>query len=116
MTAALAGLRVLDVSTLFAGPLAATMLGDFGADVVKVEHPRGDPVRTHGASKDGVGLWGKVVGRNKRGITLNLSDATVKVHVKTILRKIGVSNRTQAALWAAQHTEFGGKPGEIEAE
>ena len=47
---------------------------------------------------------------------LNLSDATVKVHVKTILRKIGVSNRTQAALWAAQHTEFGGKPGEIEAE
>ena len=72
---ALAGLRVLDVSTLFAGPLAATMLGDFGADVVKVEHPRGDPVRTHGASKDGVGLWGKVVGRNKRGITLNLSDA-----------------------------------------
>ena len=72
---ALAGLRVLDVSTLFAGPMAATMLGDFGADVVKVEHPRGDPVRTHGASKDGVGLWGKVVGRNKRGITLNLSDA-----------------------------------------
>src|SRR3712207_7731077 len=55
--------------------MAATMLGDFGADVVKVEHPRGDPVRTHGASKDGVGLWGKVVGRNKRGITLNLSDA-----------------------------------------
>ena len=72
MTAALAGLRVLDVSTLFAGPMAATMLGDFGADVVKIEHPRGDPVRYHGASKDGVGLWGKVVGRNKRGITLYL--------------------------------------------
>lgn len=72
MTAALAGLKVLDVSTLFAGPMAATMLGDFGADVIKVEHPRGDPVRHHGASKDGVGLWGKVVGRNKRGITLYL--------------------------------------------
>jgi crotonobetainyl-CoA:carnitine CoA-transferase CaiB-like acyl-CoA transferase len=72
MTAALAGLRVLDVSTLFAGPLAATMLGDFGAEVIKVEHPKGDPVRYHGASKDGVGLWGKVVGRNKRGITLYL--------------------------------------------
>ena len=72
MTAALAGLRVLDVSTLFAGPMAATMLGDFGADVIKIEHPRGDPVRYHGASKDGVGLWGKVVGRNKRGITLYL--------------------------------------------
>jgi crotonobetainyl-CoA:carnitine CoA-transferase CaiB-like acyl-CoA transferase len=72
MSAALAGLRVLDVSTLFAGPLAATMLGDFGAEVIKIEHPKGDPVRYHGASKDGVGLWGKVVGRNKRGITLYL--------------------------------------------
>ena len=75
MSAALAGLRVLDVSTLFAGPLAATMLGDFGADVIKIEHPKGDPVRYHGASKDGVGLWGKVVGRNKRGITLYLGAA-----------------------------------------
>lgn len=74
MTDALAGLKVLDVSTLFAGPLAATMLGDFGADVVKVEHPRGDPVRSHGASKNGVGLWAKVVGRNKRGITLYLGS------------------------------------------
>jgi len=75
MSAALAGLRVLDVSTLFAGPLAATMLGDFGAEVIKIEHPKGDPVRYHGASKDGVGLWGKVVGRNKRGITLYLGSA-----------------------------------------
>ena len=74
MSDALAGLTVLDVSTLFAGPLAATMLGDFGADIIKVEHPRGDPVRSHGASKDGVGLWGKVVGRNKRGITLYLGS------------------------------------------
>jgi crotonobetainyl-CoA:carnitine CoA-transferase CaiB-like acyl-CoA transferase len=74
VTGALAGLKVLDVSTLFAGPLAATMLGDFGADVIKIEHPRGDPVRSHGASKDGVGLWAKVVGRNKRGITLYLGS------------------------------------------
>ncbi|MGY2064292.1 CaiB/BaiF CoA transferase family protein [Blastococcus sp. SYSU DS0619] len=74
MTSALDGLRVLDVSTLFAGPLAATMLGDFGAEVIKIEHPKGDPVRYHGASKDGVGLWGKVVGRNKRGITLYLGS------------------------------------------
>jgi formyl-CoA transferase len=68
----LAGLRVLDVATLFAGPLAATFLGDFGADVIKVEHPRGDPVRLHGPSKDGVPLWWKVVGRNKRAVTLDL--------------------------------------------
>ncbi|WP_128429137.1 CaiB/BaiF CoA transferase family protein [Streptomyces cyaneus] len=70
----LTGLRVLDLATLFAGPLAATMLGDFGAEVVKVEHPaKPDPSRGHGPSKDGVGLWWKVLGRNKRNITLNLS-------------------------------------------
>ncbi|MFF6801543.1 CoA transferase [Streptomyces sp. NPDC012616] len=73
-TAPLHGVRVLDLATLFAGPLAATLLGDFGADVVKVEHPdRPDPSRGHGPSKDGVGLWWKLLGRNKRTITLNLS-------------------------------------------
>ncbi|MFJ8543179.1 CaiB/BaiF CoA transferase family protein [Streptomyces sp. NPDC093586] len=72
--AALAGLRVLDLATLFAGPLAATLLGDFGAEVVKVEHPtRPDPSRGHGPSKDGIGLWWKLLGRNKRTITLDLS-------------------------------------------
>ncbi|MER8070844.1 CoA transferase [Streptomyces sp. NPDC094034] len=71
---ALAGLRVLDLATLFAGPLAATMLGDFGAEVIKVEHPRRpDPSRGHGPAKDGVGLWWKLLGRNKRAITLDLS-------------------------------------------
>ncbi|MFG2277172.1 CaiB/BaiF CoA transferase family protein [Streptomyces asoensis] len=72
--APLHGIRVLDLATLFAGPLAATMLGDFGAEVVKVEHPtRPDPSRGHGPSKDGVGLWWKLLGRNKRTITLDLS-------------------------------------------
>ncbi|MFE4176250.1 CaiB/BaiF CoA transferase family protein [Streptomyces sp. NPDC056909] len=72
--APLSGLRVLDLATLFAGPLAATLLGDFGADVIKVEHPtRPDPSRGHGPAKDGVGLWWKLLGRNKRAITLDLS-------------------------------------------
>lgn len=70
----LRGLRVLDTATLFAGPLAATMLGDFGAEVIKIEHPtRPDPSRGHGPSKDGIGLWWKLLGRNKRTITLDLS-------------------------------------------
>ncbi|MBT2528926.1 CoA transferase [Streptomyces sp. ISL-99] len=73
----LTGLRVLDLATLFAGPLAATMLGDFGADVIKVEHPaKPDPSRGHGPSKDGIGLWWKLLGRNKRTITLDLSAPT----------------------------------------
>ncbi|MET7428640.1 MULTISPECIES: CaiB/BaiF CoA transferase family protein [Streptomyces] len=71
---ALDGLRVLDLATLFAGPMAATLLGDFGAEVIKVEHPRRpDPSRGHGPAKDGVGLWWKVLGRNKRTVTLDLS-------------------------------------------
>jgi crotonobetainyl-CoA:carnitine CoA-transferase CaiB-like acyl-CoA transferase len=69
------GLKVLDIATLFAGPMAATMLGDYGAEVIKIEHPtKADPVRWHGASKDGVGLWWKIIGRNKKAITLYLGS------------------------------------------
>jgi crotonobetainyl-CoA:carnitine CoA-transferase CaiB-like acyl-CoA transferase len=71
----LAGLRVLDASTVLAGPLCAQVLGDYGADVVKIEHPqRGDSFRTHGPAKDGHGLWWKIVARNKRCVGLALND------------------------------------------
>lgn len=70
---ALAGLKVLDAATLFAGPTAATMLADFGADVIKIEHPvKGDPVRQHGYSKDGHSLWWTMLSRNKRTLALDL--------------------------------------------
>lgn len=70
----LSGLRVVDCSTVIAGPRIAMYLGDFGADVIKVEHPeRGDDTRRFGASKDGVSMYWKLVSRNKRCITLNLS-------------------------------------------
>jgi len=72
--APLAGLRVIDLSTIVAGPLLCTFLADFGADVIKVEHPaRGDDLRRHGPAKNGVPLWWKVISRNKRTATLNLS-------------------------------------------
>lgn len=72
---ALGGLRVVDASTLFAGPMAAMHLGDMGAEVIKVEHPRKpDPSRGHGVAKDGVNLWWKTLGRNKRTITADLSS------------------------------------------
>jgi crotonobetainyl-CoA:carnitine CoA-transferase CaiB-like acyl-CoA transferase len=72
----LADVRVLDISTLFAGPLAATFLGDFGADVIKVEHPtKPDAARGHGPARDGINLWWKTLGRNKRTLTLNLGQA-----------------------------------------
>ena len=50
------------------------MMGDFGADVIKVEHPRGDGLRSMGWQKDGVSLWWALVARNKRCVTLKLSD------------------------------------------
>ncbi|UZJ23394.1 CoA transferase [Rhodococcus antarcticus] len=65
---------MLDVSTILAGPLACQILGDFGADVVKIEHPvAGDSMRGHGESKDGVPLWWKEISRNKRTVGLSLS-------------------------------------------
>jgi formyl-CoA transferase len=69
---ALSGLRVVDMASLYAGPLIATILGDFGADVVKVEHPRGDDARRWGKARDGVPLWWKVIARNKDLIALDL--------------------------------------------
>lgn len=71
--APLDGLQVLDVSTILAGPLCCQILGDYGADVVKVEHPKGgDNMRGHGRSKDGVPLWWKEISRNKRTVALDL--------------------------------------------
>jgi crotonobetainyl-CoA:carnitine CoA-transferase CaiB-like acyl-CoA transferase len=71
----LGGIRVLDISTVYAAPITAMLLGDFGADVIKVEHPRGDLARSHGANKNGHGLWWKVISRNKRCVTLNLGTS-----------------------------------------
>lgn len=71
----LAGIRVVDASTILAGPLCCQILGDFGADVIKVEHPqKPDSMRGHGPSKDGVPLWWKEVSRNKRTVGINLGD------------------------------------------
>jgi crotonobetainyl-CoA:carnitine CoA-transferase CaiB-like acyl-CoA transferase len=71
---ALAGLRVLDISTLFAAPQIAAVLGDLGADVVKVEPPHGDPLRSMGAQRDGRSLMWALAARNKRAITLDLDS------------------------------------------
>jgi crotonobetainyl-CoA:carnitine CoA-transferase CaiB-like acyl-CoA transferase len=69
----LRGLRVVEVATLAAGPMCGTTLGEFGAEVVKVEQPgSGDPMRTWGNRRDGIGLVWKSVGRNKRCVTLDL--------------------------------------------
>jgi hypothetical protein len=70
-TGPLTEIKVLDVSTVYAAPITAMLLGDLGADVLKVEHPRGGPARTHGWNREGRGLWWKVIARNRRTATLN---------------------------------------------
>lgn len=69
----LEGIRVLDCATLIAAPYCAALLADWGADVIKIEHPTGDTMRRNGPSVNGTGLIHKVYGRNKRNIVLNLS-------------------------------------------
>ena len=73
----LADLRVIDMSTVLAGPNCARYLADFGADVIKVERPGGDSLRNMAwrDPRDGEGLWWKLVNRNKRTVVLDIKDA-----------------------------------------
>src|SRR5581483_2981821 len=75
----LAGVRVLDCSTMIAGPTTCAMLADFGAAVVKIERPgSGDHARRYGARKNGIGLYWKSLGRNKKSVALDLHDPAVQ--------------------------------------
>ena len=70
----LAGVKVLDISNYIAGPSIATNLADYGADVIKVEHPKtGDYIRNWGKKKNGIPLAWKVHGRNKRLVSADLN-------------------------------------------
>jgi formyl-CoA transferase len=86
----LRGLRVIDAATVIAGPTIGMMMGDFGADVIKVEHPRGDVLRETGQKKDGVGLWFKMANRNKRCITLNFSHEKGQALFKELIKTADV--------------------------
>lgn len=71
----LAGVRVIELGQLIAGPFCGKTLGDFGADVIKIEPPGlGDPLRKWRVLKDGTSLWWQVQSRNKRSITLDLRE------------------------------------------
>jgi formyl-CoA transferase len=73
---ALAGVRVIEMGQLIAGPFAGKMLGEFGADVIKIEPPgSGDPLRKWRMLKDGTSVWWQVQSRNKRSIALDLRAA-----------------------------------------
>src|SRR5437773_8934367 len=89
MSGALAGLRVIDCSRLIAGGVLATLLADHGADVIKVENPRGgDPLRTW--LRDRGELWWKVYARGKRAVTLNLADPRGQALLRRLNRSADV--------------------------
>ena len=71
----LAGIRVLELGQLLAGPFTASILGYFGAEVVKVEPPEGDPIRRWRIMKDDTSLWWYSLGRNKQSLCLDLKTA-----------------------------------------
>ena len=89
--APLAGTRVLDLSTMIAAPLAASLMSDWGASVIKIEQPgHGDHVRRFGAQSDGQGLYWKTLSRGKRTLAIDLHNPAGQ----DIVRKLFVQGQT----------------------
>lgn len=87
----LQGLKVLDIATIIAAPLAATLLADYGADVLKIEMPgQGDGVRSFPPFKDGKPLWWKTANRNKKFATLDLRTPDGLALLKQMLPRFDV--------------------------
>ncbi|MEH7523763.1 CoA transferase [Bacillus sp. JJ1503] len=83
--------RVIELGTLLAGPFSGRLLGDFGAEVIKVEPPgKADPMRNWGKSKDNVGLWWPIQSRNKKSITLNLREEEGQKVLKELVKEADV--------------------------
>ncbi len=88
-TGPLADLRVIEMGTLLAGPFCGQLMGDFGAEVIKVEPPgKGDPMREWGQEKShGMSLWWPVIARNKKSVTLNLREAEGQEIARELIAK-----------------------------
>ena len=94
MTGPLDGVRVVDAATMLAGPLAAQILGDHGAEVIKIEHPtRPDSLRDHPPKVNGQSLWWKQVARNKRSIAIDFSKEEGATLLLDLLRDVRCADR-----------------------
>ena len=90
-TAALSGLKVLELGQLIAGPFAAKTLADFGADVIKIETlGAGDPLRKWRLLKDGTSVWWQVQSRNKRSVALDLRQPEAQAIVRSLATECDV--------------------------
>ena len=116
--AALGGVRVLDLATLFPAPMVAAMLGDLGADVVKVEPPAGDPLRVTGAMRgDRTFVWA-LADRNKRALSVDFdsADGVAVVQRLTAVADVVVLNQPRRVLerWGCTYDEIAARnPGAI---
>ncbi len=89
--AALAGLKVIELGQLIAGPFAAKLLGEFGAEIIKIEPPEGgDPLRTWRKLEDGTSLWWHVQSRNKKSVTLDLKVPAGQEILRTLAQDADV--------------------------
>jgi formyl-CoA transferase len=86
----LAGVRVLELGNFIAGPFAGQLLGDYGADVIKIEAPGGDPMRHWGVTVDGNSLWWPTIGRNKRSVVLDLHQEAARRVVADLAERCDV--------------------------
>ena len=87
----LAGIKVLELGQLIAGPFCGKTLGDFGAEVIKIEPPGlGDPLRKWRLLKDGTSVWWQVQSRNKKSVTLDLRAAEGQDVVRRLVREADV--------------------------
>ena len=88
---ALAGLKVVELGQLIAGPFAAKTLADFGAEVIKIEPPgAGDPLRQWRLIKDGTSVWWQVQSRNKRSLVLDLRQSEAQAIVRKLVKEADV--------------------------
>jgi formyl-CoA transferase/succinyl-CoA--D-citramalate CoA-transferase len=87
----LAGVRVLELGSFIAGPFAGQLLGDYGADVIKIEPPgSGDPMRRWGTVRDGESLWWPAIARNKRSVALDLRDPRGREVVRSLAARCDI--------------------------
>lgn len=85
------GVRVVELGTMVAGPVSATLLGDFGAEVIKIEQPKGgDPIRQSGAIVNGESLYWNVEGRNKQSVTIDMRQTEGQALLRELVKHVDV--------------------------
>ncbi len=89
-TGPLLGVRVLELGNFIAGPFAGQLFGDYGAEVIKIEAPDGDPMRHWGVSVDDSSLWWPIIARNKRSVVADLKNADDLAFVRRLAAECDV--------------------------